>query len=77
MTDKDEPAQRCAGFLSVPCGMEGICSAGNVRDSAPRPAGELSSLNLPGLFAVIVFFYEAKDFFDRFIKNPRDIPCEL
>ena len=53
--------------------MEGICSAGNVRDSAPRPARELSSLDLPGLFAVIVFFYEAKDFFDRFIENPRDI----
>lgn len=46
--------------------MEGICSAGNVRNSAPRPAGELSFLNLPGLFAVIVFFYEAKDFFDRY-----------
>lgn len=72
MTDKDEPAQRCAGFLSVPCGMEGICSAGT-----PRPARELSSLDLPGLFAVIVFFYEAKDFFDRFIKNPRDIHCEF
>lgn len=57
--------------------MEGICSAGNVRDSAPRPARELSFLNLPGLFAVIVFFYEAKDFFDRFIKNPRDIHCEF
>ena len=57
--------------------MEGICSAGNVRDSAPRPARELSSVDLPGLFAVIVFFYEAKDFFDRFIENPRDIHCEL
>lgn len=57
--------------------MEGICSARNVRNSAPRPARELSFLNLPGLFAVIVFFYEAKDFFDRFIKNPRDIHCEF
>lgn len=57
--------------------MKGICCAGNVRNSAPRPARELCFLNLPGLFAVIVFFYEAKDFFDRFIKNSRDIHCEF
>ena len=56
---------------------KGFAARGTCGTPPPRPDRELSSLDLPGLFAVIVFFYEAKDFFDRFIKNSRDIHCEL